>query len=103
MPLVSTGSSMALTLIPAPYAVSFWMAVDGSHEADHVRIVVTGHCVGGLDPSRFCDQRSAVDIARANRRRIEDAASAKFDAEGTDPGTWDGKPILLIQSHDILD
>jgi hypothetical protein len=65
MPLVSTGSSMVLTLIPAPYAVSFWMAVDGSGPSDHVRVVVTGHCVGSLDPSRFCDRHSAVDIALA--------------------------------------
>jgi hypothetical protein len=83
MPLVSTGLSMALTMDPPPYAVSFWMAVDGSHPADRVRVVVTGHCVGSLDPSKFCDQYSAVAIAQANRGRIEVAACAKFDAEGT--------------------
>jgi hypothetical protein len=94
---------MAVTMDPPPFAVGFWMAVDDTSPTDYVRVIVTGDCVASLDPSRLCDQHSAADIAQASRRRIEAAASAKFDAEGTDPGTWEEMPILLIQPHDIID
>jgi hypothetical protein len=105
MPLVSTGRSMILTLAPQPYAVGFWMQVDSSHSSDCLWVVVPSHCVGTLDPSRFCDQHSAVALAQANRKRIEAAASAKFDNEGADPanGAWEGMPVLFVLSRDILD
>jgi hypothetical protein len=85
MPLTGTGG-IGLPNDPRR-AIGFW-------------VFVTYEALWQLDPTHPQDVPAAIGIFNANRKKSS-AASKKFDAEGHDEGTYDGRPILIVRSQDI--
>jgi len=79
-------------------AISFWMIIEG---ASPVRVFVTYEALWKIDPSHPRDVSGAIGIFNENRKRIEAAASHKWDANGIDDGQYEGRPILIVRSEDL--
>jgi len=99
MPLTSTG--MPGTADVARKAIAFWMTDAGASPPKQVRVFVTFIALEEIDPSAVRDQVGAFGTFNKNRKRIEEAASKKFDATGTDDGKYETLPILTVRSTDI--
>ena len=83
----------------------FWMTVAKDTVAAPIRVRVTTECLRQLAHSRLNDELGLRAIFKENRTKIEDAANAKFEREGTDPheGLHSGMPILILFSSDMPD
>ena len=82
-------------------AVSFWMKVTGSTPATPVRVIVTYEGIRAIDPDEVPDRYGAIATFEANRQRIDEAASVKFDAGGTEPVTHGGHALVLLRATDL--
>ncbi|MGA9010357.1 MAG: DUF1488 family protein [Xanthobacteraceae bacterium] len=79
-------------------AVGIWMENDNSQ----IRVFVTYEALWQIDPSCVRDVASALSIFDANRARLENLASARYDASGADEdGKYEGQPILILRTDDI--
>jgi len=83
MPLVSDGKSRAVAHDNLR-AIGFWMTVKGAKPVQPVRVFVTYEALAGLDSTNIRDLAAAFEHFDEYRKRIEAAASAKFDRAGTD-------------------
>jgi hypothetical protein len=79
-------------------AVGMWMQAD--NEAP-IRVFVIYEALWSIDPSQVRDVASALAIFDANRGRLENLASARYDASGADDGEYEGQPIVTLRSNDI--
>ena len=97
MPLSATH----LPAVPDDYhkAIGFWMT-DAKTDSP-IRVFVTYEALWQMDPSQVQDVASAVATCKANRARLEEHASGKFDADGVNDGQYKGQPILLLRSMDL--
>jgi hypothetical protein len=64
-------------------AIGVWMTVEGD-PIRAVRVFVTYETLARLDSAQLRDVHAAFEIFDKNRRRIEAAASQKFDACGVE-------------------
>ena len=96
MPLLTTDANPTVV----PEGLCFPMTTP---TGDRVLVIVTGECLHSIDRSKVPDQFGGADTFSRNRKLIEGAASAKYDAIGTDPieGLHDGCPTLILQSDDM--
>src|SRR5882762_6955943 len=96
MPLITTGEPG----VPddGRRAIGFWMIVEG---ACPVRVFVDYEVLWQIDPSHPHDVPSAIGIFKEYRKRIEAAASNKWDANGIDNGQYEGRMILVVRLEDL--
>ena len=98
MPLFGNDSTPRLRS-DRPHQGFLFEMTDGS--GTPVLVLVTALALEEIDGNRKPpDQFSGRAILDANRRRIEEAASRKFDAQGTKE-TLEARPVLLVQSMDL--
>ncbi len=102
MPLISVGHEPTL-MTRTPEGFAFWMTIAGKLPVDAVWVWATAECLRELDPSKRNDADAALEVVNMYREVIENAASAKFDREGTNPadGLQEGRPILFVRSDDV--
>jgi hypothetical protein len=98
--LVST--ARPIIFVTNPDGASFWMKAENA-DVDFVWVVATSLCLREFEPNLVDGDDRAVGVALAYRVEIESAASNKFERDGTnDPdGQHEGKPRLLVYSHDL--
>jgi hypothetical protein len=98
MPL--TGTGMKPTADRGRKAIGIWME---NERGSAVRVFISYEALADMDPSQIRDPDAALTIFNANRARLENLASARCDAEGTDECEHEGQPILILRSTDIAD
>jgi hypothetical protein len=97
MPLTATTSQPVL--IEECEAVGIWMSAG---EQGFIRVFISCRALEELEPTRFPDATSALDIFASNRQKIEEVASAKFDLEGADEDDrFEDRPTLMLRSTDF--
>ena len=82
-------------------AISFWMKVASVEPARPVRVAITQEALQAIDPNQVPDHFGAIATFEANRPRIDQAASAKYDAGGTDPAGHEGYALVLLRATDL--
>lgn len=65
-----------------------------------VRVFVTYEALAQIDPSQIHDLDAALAIFDANRARLENLASIRYDACGADDGEHEGQPILILRTNE---
>ncbi len=100
MPLITTGKPG----VPdeARRAIGFWMEeVGGTKPPQFISSCVTCGYLEAIDTSQPPAWDVAFEIFTKNRAQIEAVASNKFDKkEGVEDGTYEGRPILTVDSDD---
>jgi hypothetical protein len=96
MPLTAT--AIKRTAHDDRKAIGMWMQTESDKP---IRVFVTYEALAHIDPLQINDLDAALAIFDANRTRLENLASARYDASGADEGEHEGQPILILRSNDI--
>jgi hypothetical protein len=96
MPLTATGSRA----VPHDdrLAVGVWMK---DESGSPIRVLVTYEGLWQIDPSQVQDVASTLAIFDANRARLENLASSRWDASGAEEDEYEGQPVVILRSDDI--
>jgi len=101
MPLVSDGKGKAVAHSELR-AIGFWMTVKDASPVRPVRVFVSYEALADLDPHNVRDLPAAFEHFDRFRKRIESAASDKFDRDGPDADKYEGMPTIRLTTKDSL-
>ena len=101
MPLFSDGKGKAVAHSELQ-AIGFWMTVKGASRIQVVRVFVSYEALADLDPHNVRDLPAAFEHFDRFRKRIESAASDKFDRDGPGAEKYARLPTIRLTSRDLL-
>ena len=101
MPLVSDGKGKAVAHSELR-AIGFWITVKDASPVRPVRVFVSYEALADLDPHNVRDLPAAFEHFDRFRKRIESAASDKFDRDGPGAEKYARLPTIRLTSRDLL-
>jgi hypothetical protein len=78
------------------------MTVKDASPVRPVRVFVSYEALADLDPHNVRDLPAAFEHFDRFRKRIESAASDKFDRDGPDADKYEGMPTIRLTTKDSL-